>query len=137
MTTADLEPTAPADEPTPPATEPAPDAWDRLSVVVLLGESAVFTLDDRGGIAVPTTMAMRSEVAIALARASAVLAAQPDPGSYQQVMTRVFAQLSAVDTDQARAAFAGLEAAVNGQTAALAAATQIIGEAIPTAPGTH
>lgn len=123
---------------------PAVPAWDTLAVVVLAGDRAVFSIDADGNLQVPATFALRSEVGVALARASAVLAAQPEPNSSQQILSTVFQQLSEIDTDAARAAFSQLEAAVNGQTAALAVATAAMDEAaaaigalIPTAPGTH
>ncbi len=125
------------------AAAPAP-AWDSLAVVVLAGDRAVFSIDAAGNIQVPATYALRSEVGVALARAAAVLAAQPEPNSSQQILSTVFRQLGEIDTDAAREAFAKLEAAVNGQTEALAAATVAmeaanaeIGASIPTAPGTH
>lgn len=120
-----------------PADAANADAWDKLSVVVLAGDRAVFTIDEAGNVQVPATFAMRSEVGVALARASAVLAAQPEPNSSQQILGMVFQQLGSIDTDAARAAFASLEAAVNGQTEALASATAVLGDAIPTVPGTH
>lgn len=125
---------------------PAPPAetWDHLAVVVLAGDQAVFSIDAAGNIQVPATYALRSEVGVALARAAAVLAAQPEPNSSQQILSTVFRQLGEIDTDAAREALTKLEAAVNGQTAALAAATVAmeaataeIGASIPTAPGTH
>ncbi|MCJ2056660.1 hypothetical protein MKL09_08840 [Methylobacterium sp. J-048] len=125
-------------------TEAASETWDKLSVVVLAGDHAVFSIDEAGNVQVPATFAMRSEVGVALARASAVLAAQPEPNSSQQILNMVFRQLGQIDTDASREAFAKLEAAVNGQTEALAAATVAldmvtadIGASIPTAPGTH
>ena len=120
-----------------PSAAPPAETWDKLSVVVLAGDRAVFSIDEAGNVQVPATFAMRSEVGVALARASAVLAAQPEPNSSQQILGMVFQQLGSIDTDAARAAFASLEAAVNGQTAALASATAVLGDAIPTVPGTH
>ena len=134
------------DSPTPAQQPEAPPAetWDKLAVVVLAGDRAVFSINEAGNLQVPATYALRSEVGVALARASAALAAQPEPNSSQQILNMVFRQLSEIDTDAAREAYAKLEAAVNGQTAALAAATialdeaaVAIGDSIPTAPGTH
>ncbi|MHC2108366.1 hypothetical protein [Methylobacterium sp. CM6246] len=120
------------------------ETWERLSVVVLAGDRAVFTIDEAGNVQVPATFAMRSEVGVALARASAVLAAQPEPNSSQQILNMVFRQLGEINTAASREAYAKLEAAVNGQTEALTAATTAldaataaIGDAIPTVPGTH
>ncbi|WP_267423183.1 hypothetical protein [Methylobacterium sp. GC_Met_2] len=135
-TMAAVELNAPADA--------VPETWDKLSVVVLAADRAVFSIDDAGNLQVPATYALRSEVGVALARATAALAAQPEPNSSQQILAAVFRQLGQIDTDASREAFAKLEAAVNGQTAALAAATVAldsvsaeIGQSIPTAPGTH
>ena len=120
------------------------ETWDKLAVVVLAGDRAVFSIDAAGNVQVPATFALRSEVGIALARASAVLAAQPEPNSSQQILNMVFRQLGEIDSPASREAYAKLEAAVNGQTEALAAATvaldaaaAAIGDSIPTAPGTH
>ncbi len=131
-------------EPSKAAEAQSPETWDHLAVVVLAGDQAVFSIDAAGNIQVPATYALRSEVGVALARASAVLAAQPEPNSSQQILSTVFRQLGEIDTDAAREALTNLEAAVNGQTAALAAATVAmeaataeIGASIPTAPGTH
>jgi len=130
--------------PTQQAEPPPAEIWDHLAVVVLAGDQAVFSIDAAGNIQVPATFALRSEVGVALARAAAALAAQPEPNSSQQILNMVFRQLGEIDTDAARDAYAKLEAAVNGQTEALAAATialdaaaVAIGASIPTAPGTH
>ncbi|WP_106735894.1 hypothetical protein [Methylobacterium sp. 285MFTsu5.1] len=135
---------SPASAPQAEASPPPAETWDHLAVVVLAGDQAVFSIDVAGNIQVPATYALRSEVGVALARAAAVLAAQPEPNSSQQILSTVFRQLGEIDTDAARKALTDLEAAVNGQTAALAAATLAmeaataeIGASIPTAPGTH
>lgn len=139
----DAAPTEPTAEAAAPAAA-ASDTWDKLSVVVLAGDRAVFSIDEAGNLQVPATYALRSEVGVALARATAALAAQPEPSSSQQILAAVFRQLGEIDSPASREAFAKLEAAVNGQTEALAAATVAldaaalaIGDSIPTAPGTH
>lgn len=70
------------------------ETWDKLSVVALAGDRAVFAIDDAGSVQVPATFEMRSEVGVALTRASAVLAAQPEPNSSQQIPNLVFRQLA-------------------------------------------
>ncbi len=134
----------PSDPQAEPSAAPPAETWDHLAVVVLAGDRAVFSIDAAGNIQVPATYALRSEVGVALARAAAVLAAQPEPNSSQQILSTVFRQLGQIDTDAAREALTELEAAVNDQTAALAAATVAmeaataeIGASIPTVPGTH
>lgn len=106
-------------------------------VVVYLAGQPVFVRDEAQRVLAPETAPLRAAVAIALAQAGALLAAQPDPASSHAVVARLLDQLALVGTAEAQEAAEQLRAGLDIQASAMSAATGILAAAIPTLPGTH
>ena len=94
-----------------------------VEIVVSFDGQQVFRLGADGLVVAPDAASDRASVALALAGASAALAELPAVDTREQTIKAVCAALDSIGTPKAAAALDGLIAAMDGQTAALAAAT--------------